>query len=156
VNTSASYDLRAAGADGTFGTADDPVYTVATNPTYTSGLTVSYRVTDGPLQPGNYRFTASANLTDRAGNPLSPVFVRTFTVPGRARDGPEGRADDALATATPLAAAVGGAGDGSFAQAAGRAVGTNPYYAALADVNGDGKPDLVTANITGDNVSVLL
>src|SRR5262249_48368295 len=131
VNSSASYDLRAAGPDDVFDTADDVVYTVITSPAYTSALTASYRVSDGPLQPGRYRFTATAALTDRVGNPLTPVFTRTFSTAGVAPYVLEGRSDDAFATATPLAAAVGGAGDGSFAQAAGRAVGTNPYYAAL-------------------------
>ena len=48
VNDAASYDLRAAGPDDAFDTADDVVYTLASSG-YTSGLSASYRVTDGPL-----------------------------------------------------------------------------------------------------------
>src|SRR5262249_60166585 len=80
VNSSASYELRSAGIDGTFDDADDVLYTVGTNPAYSSGLVASLRVTDGPLQPGLYRFTANNNLKDRAGNALASPFTRTFTV----------------------------------------------------------------------------
>jgi hypothetical protein len=42
---------------------------------YTNGLTANLQITDGPLQPGSYRFTASSagatRLLDRAGNPLA-------------------------------------------------------------------------------------
>lgn len=36
------------------------------------------------------------------------------------------------------------------------ASGVNPWHATVSDINGDGKPDLVVANYTGDTVSVLL
>ena len=36
------------------------------------------------------------------------------------------------------------------------AVGTNPQSVTVGDFNGDGKPDLVTANLSGNNVTVLL
>ena len=36
------------------------------------------------------------------------------------------------------------------------AVGTRPYSLAVADLNGDGKPDLIVANAADDTVSVLL
>ncbi len=52
-----------------------------------------------------------------------------------------------------------GNGDGTFGAATNYAVGAlgyGPYFVAIGDLNGDGKPDLVTANVSGDNVSVLL
>ena len=45
INAPASYDLRSTGTDGQFDTPDDAVYTIGTNPVYTSGLTASLRVT---------------------------------------------------------------------------------------------------------------
>ena len=51
-----------------------------------------------------------------------------------------------------------GNGRGSFAPAAGSpfAVGSAPYPHAVGDVNGDGKPDIVTPNVRSGNVTVLL
>jgi uncharacterized protein (TIGR03437 family) len=51
-----------------------------------------------------------------------------------------------------------GNGSGGFTAAAGSpfAVGTNPASVAVADFNGDGKPDIVTANTGADDVTVLL
>jgi hypothetical protein len=44
----------------------------------------------------------------------------------------------------------------SFTAAQDFATGTGPKSACAADINGDGKPDLVVANSTNNNVSVLL
>jgi VCBS repeat protein/putative Ig domain-containing protein/FG-GAP repeat protein len=51
-----------------------------------------------------------------------------------------------------------GNGDGTFAQASGSpySVGAYPYRIAAADFNGDGKLDLVTANLSNGTVSILL
>jgi hypothetical protein len=49
-----------------------------------------------------------------------------------------------------------GTGDGSFAARADYAVGEHPSSFALADVSGDGKLDMVTANQEASSVSVLL
>jgi hypothetical protein len=49
-----------------------------------------------------------------------------------------------------------GAATPSFAPRQAFAVGRGPSWAAVADVNGDGMPDLVVANSVGDTVSVLL
>jgi len=35
-------------------------------------------------------------------------------------------------------------------------VGAKPYSIAAADINGDGKPDIITANLNGNSISVLL
>src|SRR5688572_20233656 len=75
VNDPNNFDLRAAGPDEVFDTPDDVRYIFASNG-YSSGLTSSHRILNGPLQPGRYRFTATSGLTDLAGNSLSPLFVR--------------------------------------------------------------------------------
>jgi len=51
-----------------------------------------------------------------------------------------------------------GDGTGRFAAAAGSpvSVGLGPYSVALGDLNGDGKLDIVTANESGNSISVLL
>ena len=50
-----------------------------------------------------------------------------------------------------------GNGDGTFAAAVNYGVGTAPAWSvAVADLNGDGKPDLAVANYGSNNVSILL
>src|SRR5262249_35115003 len=47
-------------------------------------------------------------------------------------------------------------GDGTFQSAANYIVGDKPFSLVVADLNGDGKPDLATADNTSQSVSVLL
>ena len=49
-----------------------------------------------------------------------------------------------------------GKGDGTFQSAANYTVGTTPETVAVADLNGDGKPDVIVGNRTSLNISVLL
>ena len=49
-----------------------------------------------------------------------------------------------------------GAGAPTFAAQITFAVGSGPHSVAVGDVNGDGRPDLVVANLNGNTVSVLL
>jgi hypothetical protein len=44
----------------------------------------------------------------------------------------------------------------SFSPATNYAVGAVPYSVAIGDLNGDGKPDLAVANLSSNNVSILL
>jgi len=49
-----------------------------------------------------------------------------------------------------------GNGDGTFQSPRGYLTGTNPVAVAVADVNGDGKVDLIVANVGSDTLSVLI
>src|SRR5204862_21398 len=49
-----------------------------------------------------------------------------------------------------------GNGDGSFTPLHSFATDTSPRSVAVADVNGDGKPDVIVANYAGSSVGVLL
>ena len=49
-----------------------------------------------------------------------------------------------------------GSGDGSFQAQQTFPAGDQPFSVAVADLNADGAPDLVTANSGSDDVSVLL
>src|SRR5262249_23757948 len=114
VNNPASYDLRAAGPDGNFDTADDLGYHLATAPTYTSGSTASLSISDGPLQPGSYRFTARTTLTDRVGNAVVNPFVRNFVVDAIPPYIIEDRSNDAIGLATSLSATPSSTPDGTL------------------------------------------
>ena len=155
VNDVGNWDLRAGGVDGVFGTGDDVVYHLSSYG-YSSGLSASYRIVDGPLQPGPYRLVGKTNLTDRAGNGLAANFVRNFTVVGVANFVLEGRHNDTAATATSLSLTPGSAPDGSFTVGGSTGVGSYPYFVAAGLFNGDTNLDLVVANGSGNSVSVLL
>jgi hypothetical protein len=94
-------DLRAAGPDGIFDTADDVVYHLS-HDTYSSGGTLNFYVTDGPLQPGNYRFMVTSSLRDLFGNPMTP-FVEYFTIAGVSGYVEAGRTNNTSASPTALA-----------------------------------------------------
>lgn len=71
----------------------------------------------------------------------------------------DGKLDFAMALATQFSQNVTvalGTGAGALGPATSFTVGYAPEAVAAGDVNGDGKVDLVTANLSGDSVSVLL
>ena len=51
---------------------------------------------------------------------------------------------------------AGAGGDGTFQAAMAFAAGTRPFSVFVADLNADTVPDLVTANVSSNDVSVLL
>ncbi|MCX6929656.1 MAG: lectin-like protein, partial [Verrucomicrobia bacterium] len=93
-------DLRATGPDGVFDTPDDVVYRL-THDNYTSGTTLNWSVTDGPLQPDSYRFTVTGAVRDRFGNPMTPS-TQYFTVAGVPGYVNAGRTNSSAAAATAL------------------------------------------------------
>ncbi|MBC8003592.1 MAG: pre-peptidase C-terminal domain-containing protein, partial [Opitutaceae bacterium] len=149
------FDLRAAGNDGLFGTADDQIYRFESYG-YTGGLIASLRIVDGPLQPGNYRFTVTTAVQDRAGNNLAAAVVRFFTIATVPGFPIEGRNNDSFATATSLSASPTATPDGSFALSGYLGVGINPYFVTGGRLDGGTNLDLVSANISSDTISVML
>ena len=142
-------------------TGSGAVYTVTVNGISGSGTLALNLVDNGSIR-------------DAAGNPLagaassfalqnqqtvntgpSSSFVTSFDVNG------DGKSD--LIIANDLAGSAGavsvllGNGNGTFAARQTFAAGSNPNFVAVADVNGDGKPDLLVVNdTTNGTVSVLL
>ena len=153
VTDPASYELRSAGLNGSFGNADDVLYTVA-NSSYTDGLSASYTVPEGPLQPGRYRFTVTTNLLDRAGNHMTAPFVRNFTVAGVPGYVVENRANASGGGATLLSPTPGTVPDGTFGLLRNVSMSGNPQALAAGRINGDTNLDLVTANWSSDSVTV--
>ncbi|MBM3883827.1 MAG: hypothetical protein FJ387_29680 [Verrucomicrobia bacterium] len=101
VTHGANYELRNAGVDGVFGTSDDTLYPILPQ-AYSGGLTATYWIGTGPLQPGKYRFTIRTDLQDLAGNGLAAAYEREFEVIGMAGFVFESRANDTPETATRL------------------------------------------------------
>ena len=132
---------RARHAD--FGDGDDSLYTLSSYG-YIGGLLAYYRITDGPLQPGLYRFRVLAGITDRAGNPLLP-FSSDFTVAPLDPFTMENRDNDTFATATPLGP-VSSAFSGSFTAGPATSTGSSTWGAVTADFNNDNNPDLAVTN----------
>jgi hypothetical protein len=152
VSNNASYELRGAGADGVYGTADDTFYSVVTTG-YTGGLTSGYSITDGPLQTGNYRLTVSTNLIDRAGNHMAAAFVRNFSVTNLSGYVLEGRNNDSAGLATPMSLTPGTASDGTMSWVQNVGTPSVPRFIAKGKFNGDTNVDLVTANWSADSMS---
>jgi uncharacterized repeat protein (TIGR01451 family) len=137
AGTAANYELRAAGADGLLGTADDRIVP----------LTVCYQGAEAtlsfpPLAEDTYRLTVHDAIVDASGRKLDGNgdgvaggdWVRDFVV-----------TSSSTLFGGPLNFASGG---------------VQPSSVATGDFNGDGIPDLVVANSGGDtnqgNIAVLL
>ncbi len=123
VNDPTAFDLREDGADGVFDTADDTVITLILPTAYTRhARTVSFWLQAGPLASGNYRFTATNILADRAGNPIDgndngtggDAYVLAFTLDLPAEFTLEGPDNDTPADATILPLVEDPVGSGYF------------------------------------------
>ncbi|KAF0094832.1 MAG: fibronectin type III domain-containing protein [Puniceicoccaceae bacterium 5H] len=153
VEDAAHYTLVEAGEDDTFGTADDAPYAIAVSP-YSNGTQATLLLTDGPLQPGRYRFEADSGLTDRAGNALTP-FAQEFTVTQLGDFFIESRSNGSFASATPLADPIDPAHDGSFSESS-SIPGGNAEALELIDLNEDGHLDVLLLDSAPDVIRVFL
>ena len=103
------------------------------------------------LGNGDGAFRTGSNLQFATG--VDPVFISTLDVDG------DGLLDLAIANQTDNTVSILlGKGDGTFTAATTPAVpaGTEPTSIAVADLNVDGRPDLVVADKTENSVSILL
>ncbi|GAB3933876.1 FG-GAP-like repeat-containing protein [Larkinella terrae] len=148
--TAAPYDLRAAGV-----TNDVYVYRVAIG-NFNGDTKPDLAVILSPggklsilLNKGDGTFNTAMNYTLTSG--IADAAVVDFNDDGK---------DDLLILDSSFdnLLALPGQGDGTFGEAKIFDVGLNvdPVALAVSDLNGDGKPDVVTANRTAGNVSVLL
>ena len=113
------FDLREAGADGVFSTADDEARLLSVG---LNGLELSFNVLDGPLVPGEYQLTFTPSLTDVVGNALDgnadgtagDAFVRTFSVGLGGQFIDEGIGNRGFSTAAELTLVADSLGSGLF------------------------------------------
>ncbi|HPC61640.1 MAG TPA: Ig-like domain-containing protein, partial [Verrucomicrobiota bacterium] len=127
VTNTANFTLRQPGPDTEFGTGDDILYPLV-SPAYSSGNTATFAVVDGPIQPGPTRFNIASTVTDRAGNPINPAFVRNFTIERLGLFQFENRSNDTAGAATVLSLNASNAPDGSFWVGPSYSAGSNPYF----------------------------
>ncbi|CAF3685790.1 unnamed protein product [Rotaria socialis] len=103
------------------------------------------------LNIGNGTFTAQATYSTGSGS--SPNFVVAADVNG------DGEPDIIVAnTGSNNVGVLLNIGNGTFAAQATYSTGSgsSPYFIVVADVSGNGKPDIIVANIDSNNVGVLL
>lgn len=98
---------------------------------------------------GTGAFGAATNFVAGA----SPSFVAIGDLNGDGK--PDLAVTNAYHTSNNVSILL-GTGTGAFGAATNFGVGTGPQSVAIADLNGDGKPDLAVANEVSHNVSILL
>ena len=107
---------------------------------------MNYHTLDGTALAGTDYTAASGSITLPAGAASATVPVTIASINGTTNR----TFQRSLDTATGSGPAA------SFAAQQTFATGNNPYSVTAADVNGDGKPDLIVANLASNTASVLL
>src|SRR5262249_15049248 len=133
--------------EGDSGTSN-MVFVVTRSGELSAPVQVDYATQDGTgpngAKAGSDYEATSGTLTLAANQTTATIAVPVI---GNTRLQPDRAFSVLLSSPQPVA---------SFATYQDFAVGDGPHSVALGDVNGDGRPDLVTANLDGDSASVLL
>ena len=139
--------LTIAGAsqlEGDFGTANSAVFVVTRSGNPAPALLVNYTTQDGTAVAGTDYVATSGTLyfaaTQATATIAVPLIGNTVFQPNRSFT---------VLLSNPQSSAV-------FAAQQTFATGNNPRSVAVGDVNGDGRPDLIVANLGSTTVSVLL
>ncbi|GAG99852.1 unnamed protein product, partial [marine sediment metagenome] len=106
-----AFDLREAGTDGLFDTADDATVGLVMQSNFNEfSTTISFFLESGPLDDGDYRFTIDSSVSDRASNRIDgngdetggDALVRTFSLDLPAAFVLEGPGNNVIGGATPI------------------------------------------------------
>ncbi|MDX1952258.1 MAG: FG-GAP-like repeat-containing protein [Verrucomicrobiota bacterium] len=154
MNTN-NIELRSAGADETFNTPDDQLYSITAS-AYVTGLSASYLISNGPLQEGFYKFTISTAFTDRSGSPLPAPYIREFQVSELAGFILENRTNNSPLLSTSLSTNIITQPNGSFDVSNPLNTDSNPYGIAIGNFNGDQHNDFVVSALGQNRVMVFL
>jgi predicted dehydrogenase len=103
------------------------------------------------LGNGNGTFQAATNISVGSGTYPASVAVADLNGDGKLDLVTANNGDSANTVSVLL-----GNGNGTFKAATNFAIGTEPVGVAVADLNGDGHPDLIATNESSNTVSVLL
>ena len=140
--------LSAVGASkGTSNAPETILFQVMRNGDISYDAVVDYRTVDGTAAAGVDYTAASGTITVSAGSASASIPIILAAHPGNGA---------ALTFQLSLDAATGVGPAPTFATSQTFATGSGPYMATVADINGDGKPDVIAVNLTGNAISVLL
>ena len=135
-------------ADTTRGSSSSPVtmlFPVTRSGDLGYDAVLSYRTVDGTAMAGTDYAAASGSVVIPAGTAAAGIPVTLLAHPGSGAD----QSFQLLVDAAGVGPAPAFAAQRSFA------TGTYPMSVAVADLSGDGKPDLIVANYSSSSISVL-
>ncbi|MEJ2287876.1 MAG: VCBS repeat-containing protein, partial [Deinococcales bacterium] len=140
------------------GLADSPTTTVQLTSQNNFAGTVTLRLFDSNGNPANDVSVSPASVTLAAGQSASTPLKITATasLPAGTFSFTLSASGGSVTHTNPLTLVLSNNGTGTFATATPFTAGNSPWSVAVGDFNGDGRPDLTTANNADGTVSVLL